>query len=133
MARHTIRGQVAPGQSNRLIMDDGMFTKGHIVTGVHIIGSNNGTIDAVGVLSYSDATIPQINMNDSNQFGWAFWDNDTTTGNRMLSVLDPEHIVLQDLFIHALTGGFDYLVTIEPKTLTEPQGVLQLVKHKRQG
>jgi hypothetical protein len=133
MARHTIRGRVAAAQSQRLIMDDGMFTKGHKVTGIHIIGANNGTIDATAVLSYSDATIPMINMDDSNQFGWAFWDNDTTTGNRMLSVLDPDHAVLQDLFIHSIGGGFDYLVTIEPVSMTEAQGVLQLIKHKRQG
>jgi hypothetical protein len=114
-------------------MDDGQFTRGHKVTGVHIIGANNGTIEGVGVLSYSDAVPGQINMDDSDQFGWTFWDADTTTGNRMISILDPDHVVLQDLFLHSIIGGFDFLVTIEPITLTESQGVLQLVKHKRQG
>jgi hypothetical protein len=133
MARHTIRGRVGPGATKRLIMDDGMFTQGHKVTNLQIIGANNGTIESTAVLSYSDAIVPQINFDDSNQFAWVFWDNDTTNGSRQHLVLDPDHAVLQDLFIHAVGGGCDYLLTIEPITLTEPQGVLQLIKHKRQG
>lgn len=133
MARHTIRGVVAANQTKRLIMDDGIFTKGHKVTGIHIIGVNNGAIEGIGVLSYSSSSITAIDFDDSNQFGWAFWDGDTTNGNRMHMVLDPDHAVLQDLFIHSVQGAFNYIITIEPIALTEAQGVLQLVKHKRQG
>jgi hypothetical protein len=133
MARHSIRGRVPANGVKRLIMDDGLFTQGHKVTNIQIIGANNGSIEGIGVLSYSAATIGQINFDDSNQFGWVFWDADTTNGTRQQLVLDPDHAVLQDLFIHSVFGGFDYMVTLEPIKMTEAQGVLQLVKHKRQG
>jgi hypothetical protein len=133
MARHSIRGRVPANGVKRLIMDDGLFTQGHKVTNIQIIGANNGSIEGIGVLSYSAATIGQINFDDSNQFGWVFWDADTTNGTRQQLVLDPDHAVLQDLFIYSVFGGFDYMVTLEPIKMTEAQGVLQLVKHKRQG
>lgn len=133
MARHTIRGTLPAGGSKQLILDDGLFTQGHRVVSIQIIGANNGDIGATAVLSRSSSAPPLFLFEDSNQIGWALWDADTTTGNRMVTVIDPDHVIQQELWIHGLTGGFNFLIELSPITLTEPQGVLQLVKAKRQG
>jgi len=131
MSRHTIRGEVLAGQRELLILDDGVFTQGHRVTSFVIIGANNGATASECVLSYGE-DVTGIAFSDGNQFGWALWDADTTTGNRHFSLVDPDHVIQQDLFIHSLSGQASFLIEVEPVTLTEAQGVLQLVKAKRQ-
>lgn len=133
MAVHTMRGRVPAGGFDRLVADDGQFTQGHLVKSVHIIGANNGSIGAIGVLSRTADVVASINMDDSQQIAWSIWDADTTTGNRLITVIDHEQVVSQELFIHGVSGAFDYIVELEPITMTENQGVLQLVKAKRQG
>lgn len=132
MSRHTIRGEVPAGSTEKLILDDGIFTQGHRVKSFTVIGANNGTIASSCVLSYQDS-VTGIAFSDGNQIGWALWDTDTTNGVRHFSLVDPDHVIQQDLFITSLSGGGSFLVEIEPVTLTEAQGVLQLVKAKRQG
>ena len=131
MSRHTIRGEVLAGASEKLILDDGIFTEGHRVKSFTIIGANNGSIESKCVLSYGDS-VTGIAFSDGNQFGWSIWDTDTTNGVRHFSLVDPDHVILQDMFITSLSGAASFLVEIEPITLTEAQGVLQLVKAKRQ-
>lgn len=132
MPIHTMRGYCLAGSFERLLVDDGIFTHGHRIKSLTIIGANNGDIEAKAVLSYSVQNPIQIQFMDGNQIGWAIWDTDTTAGTRHFSLVDKEQIAQQDLYIHALTGALNYLVEVEPITMTEAQGVLQLVKSKRQ-
>ena len=132
MAIHSMRGQLGPSDTRTLIMDDGIFTQGHVITKLTIIGGNNGSLPAEVVLSYSSTMPTSIDFEDSDQIGWALWDADTTTGNRHFFLIDPEHAGLQDLFIHSLGAACNYLVELQPVDFTEAQGVLQLIKHARQ-
>ena len=133
MPRHTIRGLLGAGESERLILDDGIYTHGHVVKSFHIIGANNGDTGAIAILSRGATSPAIIDFSDSQQIAWTIWDNDTTFGNRMVPVIDPDHVVQQDLWIHGLTGACNYLIEIMPIEMTDAQGVLQLVKAKRQG
>ena len=133
MPVHTLRGQVVAGRTQRLLADDGKFTHGHRITSFHIIGANNGALAAEAVLHYSDSAPANINFEQSDQFGWALWDADTTTGNRHFSIIDPDHVVNADLHVTALSGSANFIITVEPITMSEAQGVLQLIKSKRQG
>jgi len=132
MARHTIRGSVDSLTTERLILDDGIFTQGHRVKSISIIGSNNGAISATAVLHYSKIQPPIIDLSDGDQIGWALWNTDTTNGERLFTLIDPDHVSTQDLYISSLDAGFGFLIEIEPVNLTEAQGVLQMVKQTRQ-
>jgi len=54
------------------------------------------------------------------------------------TVIDPEHIVIQDLFINGnvgATGGsgiINYLIEMKPVTLTDEETVIQLIKERSQ-
>jgi hypothetical protein len=103
------------------------------VTSFQIIGGLNGSLPAEVVLHYSNTAPNSINFEQSDQFGWALWDADTTTGNRHFSIVDPDHVVNADLHVTSLSGQANFIITVEPVVMSEPQGVLQLIKSKRQG
>jgi len=132
MPRHTIRGSLDALGTERLIIDDGIFTMGHRVKSISIIGAVNGEISATVVLHYSKTAPSFIDLADGDQLGWALWNTDTTNGERLYSLIDPDHITNQDLHISSLDGACGFLIEVEPITLTEQQGVLQLVKQTRQ-
>lgn len=132
MPRHTIRGTLLAGTTERLILDDGVFTEGHRVKSISIIGANNGDVSSNVVLHYSKNAPAIIDLSDGDQIGWAIWNIDTTNGERLFSLLDPDHVSTQDLHITSLSGACGFLIEVEPVTLTEAQGVLQLVKQTRQ-
>jgi hypothetical protein len=132
MARHTIRGTIDAGATERLILDDGVFTMGHRVKSISIIGANNGSIPATVVLHYSRNAPLVIDLADGDQIGWALWNIDTTNGERLFTLLDPDHVSTQDLHITSLDSQCGFLVEVEPVMLTEAEGVLQLVKQTRQ-
>jgi hypothetical protein len=134
MAVHTLRGIVNVSNSPlRLFVDDGRFTEGHRVKSFTIIGGNNGLNEAKAVLTYSAAGASSISFEEGDQIAWAMWDTDTTLGARHFSLIDPDHLVNADLYISSITANaINFLIEVEPVTMTEAQGVLQLIKAKRQ-
>jgi len=44
------------------------------------------------------------------------------------SVIDPDHVIQQDMFIHAIGAQLSYLIVLEEIEMTPPQAVLQLTK-----
>jgi len=135
MAIHTLRGVVSPFNSPmRLLVDDGRFTEGHRVKSFTIVGGNDGINEGKAILHYSDNTPAGMSFDEGDQIGWAIWDTDSTAGVRHFSLIDPDHLINADLHISCIAGNVvNFLIELEPITLTEAQGVLQLVKSKRQG
>jgi len=129
----TIRVDILAGATERLIIDDGRFTQGQRIDSLAVIGSNNGANPATVVLHYNPIAPAIIDISDGQQIGWALWNTDTTNGERLYSLIDPNHIITQELFVTSLDGGCGVMITTRDVSLTEAEGVLQLVKQKRQG
>jgi hypothetical protein len=139
MARHTLRGQVREGEVKRLILDDGILTQGHKVISFVVAGRNptDPASDCHAVLSL-DYDAPSLwEWGDNRQIAWAC----TQVDQRPLgfsSVIDPDHIVIRDLYIQGQLGtsvGTDvinYLIELEPVTLTDDEAVLHLIKERSQ-
>jgi len=98
-----------------------------------VIGANNGAIPATVVLHYNPIPPANIDLSDGNQIGWGLWNTDTTNGERLFTLIDPNHVITQELFVTSLDGGCGIMITTDTVSLTEAEGVLQLVKAKRQG
>lgn len=130
---NTIRLDILPGATERIIIDDGRYTSGQRVDSLVVIGSNNGANPAEVVMHYNPTAPANIDLSDGQQIGWGLWNTDTTNGERLFTAIDPNHIITQDLFITALTGGCGVMITTRTVSLSEAEGVLQLVKAKRQG
>ena len=70
-----------------------------------------------------------MNAEESGTIAWAAFIEDTTNGIDQFFIIDPEHVVNQDLFMHNLGGtSMNYLIRMRPIVMTPEQGVLQLVK-----
>lgn len=134
----TLRGRLNQNEIRQLVVDDGIFTNGLRVT-YFTVWSTDLDIGqtSVGVLSLSDTILPTalLPANDPSCFAWALM---TMGAPALLEVnawerLDPDHIVNEELFIHnRASTSLEYLIIAEPYTMTEDEGVLQLVKGKQQ-
>lgn len=140
MKRRTLRGQVVEGDVKRLIVDDGRLNHGYKVVHFVISGDpSNSAGDAFATLSL-DYDAPLIwDWSDNRQIGWASTQVDIVSGlTPPFSVLDPDHIVIMDLYIQGRVGtaggsdSINYLIEIEPVELTDDQAILALIKERSQ-
>ena len=139
MARHTLRGTVDHNTNKRLVVDDGNLNMGHRITSFIVWPVDPvSTNDCIAVLAKEyDGTSNLMRAEDGRQIGWAGFGMDSSNdpGNSF-SILDPDHLVIRDLYIMAQNLGADgrtnYLITLEPVTLTDDQAVLQLIKERSQ-
>lgn len=130
MARHTLRGRLSTLEVKRLITDDGVTTHGHRILAFYLWPSDSNSVQGVLGLDYDITHIP--NAGDNRQVAWAGAD---TQSFAPFNIIDPDHIVIQDLYISATHGGggeINYLVVLEPVHLSEDEAVLQLIKERSQ-
>lgn len=127
----TLRGLLDGGETRRLLIDDGDFQHGFIVEELHI--SPQGPLgeatsnDAWAVLHINTDQPIDFNWSSPQQIGWAVYNTNASTPT---SVIDPDHIVVRELYITNLNPTFklNYLLKIRDRTMTPAHGVLQMVK-----
>jgi hypothetical protein len=138
--RRTLRGQVEEGTNKRLIVDDGRLNHGYKVVRFVIACTPSASgFDSYATLSLDIDSAKEWDWGDNRQIGWAST-NAPSTGSldAPFSVIDPDHIVIQDLFIQGQVqsaGGTDpinYLIELEPVTLTDDQAIITLIKERSQ-
>lgn len=142
MAIRTLRGRIEPSVATRLIVDDGQFTHGVKVKRFLVFPENpaSGGDDSVfGTLSLDqDGSSTRWLADDNRQIAWSST-NQAATGfgaEAPFSYVDPNHVVVRDLWIMCArasgTDRINYVVEIEPMTITEEQAVLALIKEVSQ-
>ena len=140
MKRRTLRGQFEEGTNKRLVLNDGRLNHGYkVVRFVIACEPTASGYDAYATLSLDEASAKKWDWGDNRQIGWAST-NAPATGSldAPFSVLDPDHVVIQDLFIQGQVqsaGGTDlinYLIELEPVTLSDDQAIITLIKERSQ-
>ena len=140
MRRRTLRGQVIEGEVKRLVVDDGRLNNGYRVTKFVISGepTSSGN-DAWATLGLDYDTPAVWNWGDNRQIGWASTNIQSTAGAQPpFEVLDPNHVVIQDLYLQGVVSGaggssvINYLIILEPMTLTNDEAILTLIKERSQ-
>ena len=163
---HTIRGtlpwtlgvgSIPPGEPVRLLLDNGDFRENFIVesfdifpTGTESTSHDPFSADAtIGVLATriegavagdgAPSEIEGAGADDSRQIGWHIGNN---IRNRF--TLDPEHLIVEDLFINAwiVNSGtgvlympnqkLSYIIKLKRVTTPIAQAVLALIKERAQ-
>lgn len=130
---YTLRGTMpATEQTRTLVVDDGRYTDGFIIEEMRIWAAGPGFVagfNCSAVLSLYEVPPPTINAEESGTFAWAAWVESTTNGIDQFFIIDDEHVVNQDMFIHNLGAtSMNYLIRMRPIKMSPEQGVLQLVK-----
>ena len=135
----TLRGQFEEDVPKRLILDDGQLNQGYIVRKFVVCGDPDSSANDCSAFLQTGITNNKWNWGDNRQIAWASTNIASLQGmNAPFSVIDPEHIVLQDLFINGrfatagIVGNINYLIELEPKTLTDDQAVMTLIKERSQ-
>jgi len=140
MNRRTLRGQVVEGTNKRLILNDGRLNHGYkVVSFVVACDPASSSFDAYATLSLDYDSSKTWNWGDNRQIGWASTNIVSTAGvNAPFSVIDPDHVVIQDLWIQGQvstgtgTDVVNYLIELEPVTLTNDQSIITLIKERSQ-
>lgn len=163
MVKHTFRGTLPAGFNSvtstdalRLHADNGMLTENHVVTRFEVYGNarsnpqgywlnaiNNDDITYVTVALDEDGLSRTQTFEDNRQIGWFAASGEKSIDNFHL-VLDPHHLVVNDLWIGAYAidtsdgsiGGIpveiNYLIELCPEKTSENQAVLGLIKERAQ-
>lgn len=142
MKTHTLRGllegPLGPDPAvYRLVVDDGRLNHGYRIKSLTVWPVNpSSSVEIQAILGTTEdcaaglgATFT-MNASDNSQIGWGFWDASTTNQAWGWGLIDPDHIVQQDMFI-AITAPSNYLIEMEAVTMDEATTVLQLVKSKQ--
>ena len=128
-----MRGTMPATEPTRsLVVDDGRYTHGYVIQSIQVwpaAATLPAGFNVNAVLSVYDSPPLTMNAEETGTFAWATFIEGTTGDVSATSVLDPQHVVNQDMFIHNLGGtSMNYMITMMPILMTEEQGVLQLVK-----
>ena len=142
---YTTRGSIRTDNAiNRIILDDGSFKTGYRVV-EFIIGPHDmdqgSTHQYTAKLLTDDDSSTGINWNwDNNEeIGWSIfaWDGNGPQYNQQFALIDPDNLVVQDLYIIAdEAAGVDvkinYYIRLEKYDITDSQGALAMVRNRSQ-
>jgi len=135
--RRTLRGRLATSELRRLIVDDGRLNHGYRVVSFVVFpyapaGATQQTPVTLG-LDYDMG--PNMDASDNRQIGWAVtvYGTGSLEGGQ-ISVIDPDHIVIRDLYIRNENSNdeVNYLIELEAVDLTDDQAILTLIKERSQ-
>lgn len=160
---HTIRhictgigsGAFSLAQPQRLTLDNGSFKNNFIIesfrafpVGVTATNERIDTLPMYIVLATSEAgarfdsvaTRPLLAIDDSRVIG--FWSIEGESGS-VINFLDPDHIIIEDLWVNACTvtaGGtvqvpdqdLGVIINLKKRKTTEIEAILQLIKQNAQ-
>lgn len=137
MKEYTLRGTMSATELTReLVVDDGRYTHGFVIEEMRIWSAGGGLpagFSSNAVLSFSETPPVTMNVIEGGTFAWAAWVEDTTNNPSQFWIIDPDHVVNQDLFIHNLGGSaLNFIIRMTPIIMTPEEGVLQLVKSQNQ-
>ena len=132
----TLRGRLEDTDVHRLIVDDGRLNHGVKVKEFHVWSDGSGIDGVYAVLGTQYDMSAGGNASDNRQIAWAgnAWGSGSTTTATSFSVIDPDHVVNMDLYIQRINpaDNCNYLIVLEPITMTNDQTILQLIKERSQ-
>ena len=137
---YTMAGSINATSSNdpfRIQLFDGKYTTAYRIEyfAVHNNGDNQTDVQAVLTTDIL-GTSPLSNWDFGNnlQIGWAknhWWNFNAGT---LQSEIDPENLVIQDLFVYSTSGQrCNYVIYAQKYDISEWQGALQMVRNRSQG
>jgi len=146
IGEYTTRGTIRTDNSfNRIILDDGSFKTGYRIV-EFVIAPSDIDLQTQRVFAsklLTDDTVPTLptgwNWASQEEIAWASASIDANSGRdyNNFSQVDPDNLVIQDLFIVADEGlGTDvimnYYIRMEKYEISDWQGALAMVRNKSQ-
>ena len=129
----TLRGKLKANTTERVIVDDGVFTDGWRVTAFRVFPTAATGDDAQGLLALDeDALTGGWDASDNRQIGGSFFFIGTNGGNIGAFIAD-NHVVVRDLFVQNFSGvAMNYIIDVERVSLSDDQAILALIQERAQ-
>ena len=146
---YTARGTISEtdtlaGNPQRITLFDGKFTTAYRIVKFHIWGSDYGgasNSNCMAKLSKNEfgstASDSFLRADDDNQIAWAGAGGAIATFNAQESIIDPDNLVVEDLYVYAHSQGtqadpINYLVVMEKYNISDWQGALAMARDRAQ-
>lgn len=140
IGEYTMKGSFDPDAGNiRLLLDDGRFDTGYrVVKFEHALSNPLVNEEYTVVLGTASNITSTFNWGNNQQIAWGYGGNNNTTSATFSnhSFVDPDNLVVQDLFLAGVNQGaglINYMITLEKYDITDWQGALSMVRNKSQG
>lgn len=133
----TLRGRLTDNSVKRIIVDDGRTNHGYKVVDFRVWPDGGGADVVFASLGTQFDMLAGARADDNRQIAWSgtSWGITSGLGAGMWGIVDPDHVVITDLYIQATTANVDptnYLIIVEPITLNDDQAILALIKERSQ-
>jgi hypothetical protein len=136
MRTRSLRGKLTDTNVKQLIVDDGRLNHGYKVTSFQVWVTGSSADGVYAVLGKEYDMGAGGDAGDARQIAWAgnAFDTGGTPNATSFSVIDPDHVVVQDLYIQRINPSDEcnYLIVLETKDLTNDESILQLIKERSQ-
>jgi hypothetical protein len=132
-----MRGNLQNQGRVQLVVDDGQFNHGYRITRFDCWPENDNA-GVEGVLSLDANSAVRGDASDNGQIAWVIGGQGSTSGSTTwfsgyVSVIDPDHIVIRDLYVYNnASTPMNYLVVMEKMTVDDNSAVLALIKERSQ-
>ncbi len=146
IGEYTATGMVLSSdtEAHRLQLWDGRFDTGYRVTGFEVAFSyrdSSTTYVASAKLMTEPATQNRYwNWGKNSEIAWAScaWDANGISTQTPATVIDPDNMIIEDLYIGAVVYdgeaiNVNYIITLDKYDITDWQGALSMVRNKSQG
>jgi hypothetical protein len=141
-----MRGTAIEGQVTPIVVDDGNLNQAYkvvdfIVTSRYPAGADNVAFGTLHLDADADST---WQWSDNRQIAWcssALGARSSGTAGAVapFKVIDPDHLVIRDLFLTCQLGSgtgegafVNYMITLEPVAISDDVAVLTLIKERSQ-
>ena len=140
MRVHTLRGRLEEGELKQLIVDDGRLTHGLRVTKFIVAPELTASSQGVNaVLGLDDKVTDTWDWENANQIACAAsgMGGSSHMENPGFQLVDPNHIVIRDLYIRGTVTGstpqaLNYYIQLEAVNVSEFEAIVQLTKETSQ-
>lgn len=143
---YTARGTLSENDTEnrgpeRIRLFDGVFDTAFRVREFYIWGStyaNSSGPDVIGKLATSpnclDTPVNFHQAGDSREIAWGGANGGLDTGGAIESIIDPENLVVEDLWVYTRgvtdTNDVNYLVIMDKFDITESLGAVSMAKDR---
>lgn len=136
----TLRGQlnVTGGGTAKaqLIVDDGLLNRGYKVLKWYLWENGGTPTQFAGVLSMQPVlAAADMKADDNTQIGWIWQSNITQGGGIKESILDPNHVIVRDLYVtimNAANDDYNFMVVVEEMAITNDEAIINIIKEESQ-
>jgi hypothetical protein len=138
IGEYTAKGQFTSpdtgGAEHMINLFDGRFDTAYKIIKFEIMTQDPifNNIEYTAKLTTQSTTSRLFNWANNDQIAWAFGE-DTITGFK--SVVDPDNMVVEDLFVYAATSSstdINYMITMEKYEINDWRGALAMVRNSSQ-